>query len=1016
MRRHLARLMIIAAVLAASAGGSASAQYFGRNKVQYKHMDFQILKTEHFDIYFHAGEREGALISARLAERWYARLSQIFAHSLRGRQPLVLYASQAEFAQTNVIPDELSEGTGGVTEPARRRIVLPLAGPLVESDHVIGHELVHAFQFDVTTREGSAPGRSALNQLPLWFVEGMAEYIALGPVSVSTAMWLRDATLHNTLPSIDTLDEAKYFPYRWGHAFWAYVGGRWGDDVIRRMLTIAASGTVDGAIEKVLGVKSKELSADWQAAIRRACEPAVAASRHPEDDRATITGTAFGSELNIGPSLSPDGRRLAFLSSKSWFSIDLYVADATSGRVLRRLTSNATTPHFASLQFVYSAGGWDPSGRELAVATTVAGRATVAIFDVDSGRLEREIPLDDVDDIRNPAWAPDGRAVVFTGMRQGLTDLYIYDLDTSKVRRLTNDAYAKLQPVWSPDGRTIAFVTDQFSTNLSTLAIRPLQLAVIDVETGRITPIPSLPMGDDINPQWSPDGRSLYFVSSPDGIRNVFHVTLATGEIVQLTAVATGVSGITSASPALSVASRAGTLAFSVYDRDAYHIYVRTPQELLEREPTLLGNAALLPPADRRPSEIAALLSNPTLGLAGAADTSVSNYASTLALEGIGQPVIAVGASQFGAAFGGGVSMYFSDLLGNHILATAIQFSSFSGSFSAKDIAFQAGYFNRAHRWNWGIIGGQSPYLTAAFGSTIGVTTQGEPVRVDQTFIDRQTERSLSGVIAYPFNRSQRVEFSGGLTQISFEREVQTQAYSLFTGQRLVDDRTSQTLAPSLTLGSSSVAFVSDTASFGGTSPVQGERYRLEAAPSFGQLNFISMLADYRRYVMPAPFYTIAIRGIHYGRYGADAEDLRLSPLYLGYPTLVRGYDVNSFSPADCVPTSTSACPIFDRLVGSRLLVGNIELRFPLLRPFGTSRRMYGPIPAEVALFADGGVAWDRNQGPAILGGSRRGVSSTGVTVRINLGGYAVGQFDVVRPLQRPQEGWTFQFNLTPGF
>ena len=155
---------------------------------------------------------------------------------------------------------------------------------------------------------------------------------------------------------------------------------------------------------------------------------------------------------------------------------------------------------------------------------------------------------------------------------------------------------------------------------------------------------------------------------------------------------------------------------------------------------------------------------------------------------------------------------------------------------------------------------------------------------------------------------------------------------------------------------------------------------------------------------------------MHYGRYGGGAEDSRLYPLYLGYPTLVRGYDVNSFDATDCVATATSACPAFDRLVGSRMLVANLELRFPLLRPFGVSRRMYSPVPVELALFADGGVAWNRGEKPSFFGGSRDPVSSVGVTVRVNLGGVAIGQFDFARPLQRPDRGWTFAFNLAPGF
>lgn len=283
MRTNLTRVVTLATVLSALlAAAPASAQYFGRNKVQYKNLKFQVLKTEHFDIYFYPEEKASVDISARLAERWYARLSRILAHRLRGRQPLVLYASHPDFEQTNVIQGELGEGTGGVTEPLRRRIVLPLGRPLADTDHVIGHELVHAFQFDMTTGPNSPPGQSGANGLPLWFIEGMAEYLSIGPVDPNTAMWLRDAAQQEKFPSIDKLEDPQYFPYRWGQAFWAYVGGRWGDQVVRQMLGIAASaGNVDVAIEKVLGIKTNELSGDWQTAIRLSYEPVLASTTPP---------------------------------------------------------------------------------------------------------------------------------------------------------------------------------------------------------------------------------------------------------------------------------------------------------------------------------------------------------------------------------------------------------------------------------------------------------------------------------------------------------------------------------------------------------------------------------------------------------------------------------------------------------------------------------------------------------------------------------------------------------------
>jgi len=372
-----------------------------------------------------------------------------------------------------------------------------------------------------------------------------------------------------------------------------------------------------------------------------------------------------------------------------------------------------------------------------------------------------------------------------------------------------------------------------------------------------------------------------------------------------------------------------------------------------------------------------------------------------------------------GSTIGGGLSFYFSDLLGNHMLATAVQLNSGIGNnFSAKDTAAEVAYFDQSHRWQWGVLGGQVPYLSGGISSTVGLTPQAGTVRVDEVVIDRQTEQSMAGLAAYPFDRARRIEFQAGATRVSFDRRIATTVSSLSTGQVLSDQvGDTTTLAPPLNLGNTSAAFVYDTAAFGPTSPISGQRYRLEAAPTFGALTFTNVLADYRRYLMPAPFYTIAARVIHDGRYGSGGEDLRLFPMYIGYPALVRGYDINSFGPGDCVPSATSQCPAFDRLLGSRMLVGNLEFRFPLLRPFVASpSRMYGPIPLEVAFFVDGGVAWNRGESPSLLGGGRKGVSSAGAALRVNLFGYAVGQFDVSRPFQRPGSGWVFQFNLAPGF
>src|SRR4051794_30597836 len=116
MMRIASSRVVILALLAVTLATSAQAQYFGRNKVRYKAFGFEVLKTDHFDIYFYPAEGPAAHLAARMAERWYTRLSRLFGHELGRRQPILLYAGHPDFEQTNAIVGELDEGTGGVTE------------------------------------------------------------------------------------------------------------------------------------------------------------------------------------------------------------------------------------------------------------------------------------------------------------------------------------------------------------------------------------------------------------------------------------------------------------------------------------------------------------------------------------------------------------------------------------------------------------------------------------------------------------------------------------------------------------------------------------------------------------------------------------------------------------------------------------------------------------------------------------------------------------------------------------
>ena len=126
----------------------AVAQYFGKNKVTRQQYDWQIHRSDHFDIYYYEGSSRLVTIMANIAEEAYEQHSQDLQHQLSSRTPLILYQSHVDFRDTNIILDELSEGVGGFAEIFKRRVVIPFTGSLRDFREVIFHELVHIFQYN----------------------------------------------------------------------------------------------------------------------------------------------------------------------------------------------------------------------------------------------------------------------------------------------------------------------------------------------------------------------------------------------------------------------------------------------------------------------------------------------------------------------------------------------------------------------------------------------------------------------------------------------------------------------------------------------------------------------------------------------------------------------------------------------------------------------------------------------------------------------------------------------------
>jgi hypothetical protein len=1009
---------------------TAQAQYFGQNKVQWEQFHFKVLQTEHFDIYYY--EREADVVNdiGRMAERWYARLSRVFNHSF-GRKPIVLYANAADFQQTTTTGEIIGQGTGGFTDEYMNRVVLPLTGDYAENDHVLGHEIVHVFQYDIAKAQSSGSysnrRRFNLEALPLWLVEGMAEYFSKGRIDPLTSMWVRDATIHNRLPDLKKLTrDPRYFPYRYGEALLAYIGGRFGDDAVVRYFLAAGLIGPEPAFDRVLGLSATQVFTDWQESARELYNP-VAQERPASLGNPLLSKKSTRGDLNVGPALSPDGRYVAFLSTRDLFDIDLYLADAKSGAVIRRLVSSDRDAHYDALRFIDSAGSWSPDSQRLAIVTFSRGDNYLGIVDVGTrGFKQTRIP--GIDAITNVAWSPDGHTIAISGQQTGVTDLFLYNIDTNQVRQLTADRFADLQPSFSPDGKTIAFVSDRGpGTLMEQLRMNNMRVSTIDVNSGKVTTLPLFENAKHISPSYAPDG-SLYFIANPEGVPDVYHYSFTDNRIERVTKVQTGVSGITEMSPALSVAMRTGELAFSMFEDDNYNVYTlpaNPPGTLIaSRASAETPRAELLPPLRQTGSLITEYLQRPTEGLLPEGTTfRTSSPSSALHLAYLGAPSVGVGVGigtgQYGV--GGAVSAYFSDVLGHHNLGVSfVGTGTGTGSF-ADQLGGEVFYLNQQNRFNFGADASHIPYVSSGV-QFAGPVTLNDGTVADQydeiTFIE--TVDSASALAQYPFSTTRRLETSAGYQRYSTKTDV----LSVFVvGNTVVGENRGHLPNSkfSLNMFTGNIGFVGDSSVFGFISPVRGTRYRYEVGALTGDLKFQTVLADWRRYFFLRPA-TLAVRALHYGRFGTDAESGRLTPLYIGDIGLIRGYDPYGINAGECVrPTGSNSCPVFDRLQGSRLGLVSIEARVPLLgtKDYGLINAPF--LPTEGFAFADAGAAWSQGQHPKVIFVSNDSTSpnipvfSVGVGLRILLA-YIPIEVYAAKPFQRPAQDIVYGFNIIPGW
>ncbi len=569
----------------------AQGQYFGfgKNRVQYTQFDWRFIQSEHFDVYYYQSKNYYlADITAKSLESAYAQLSNEFRHSLNDRIAVIIYDSHTDFSQTNVVPLPVdAQGIGGVTDKIKNRITMPFMGHYGDYRQVLHHELVHAMFNDMYyggTIQSIIQNNIQLN-IPLWFEEGLSEYVSQG-WDTDTDMFIRDAVINNNLPPISQM--RGFMAYRGGQAFWNFIVEEYGRQKIGEILqAVRQTRNVTAGLRRSTGLEMEELNERFQDFYRRMYFPEVDVREDLRDFASQLTTESFRRAYNTSPAVTPGGDRVAMITNERGY-FDVVVLNARDGSKIKTLVKGEDNVDFEELNILRPNLSWSPDGEYITLSTRSGGSVDLAIVEYSTGNVEK-ILFPQLDAIGSVSWSPDGSKIAFQGNRGPYTNIYVYDIDEDDFISATNDVFSDWDPSWSPDSQSILFASDRgphtrvntFNTNFNILLNPDLgQSDIYQLQLGsnQATRLTSTSTWNEERPIMTRDGRLIY-ISDQNGIPNVYEMDLDSRISYPLTDLITGVMQ-------MSISADGTLLAINSYNRGFVHIFtVSDPFERRITEP-----------------------------------------------------------------------------------------------------------------------------------------------------------------------------------------------------------------------------------------------------------------------------------------------------------------------------------------------------------------------------------------------------------------------------------------------
>ncbi len=523
------RILIYSFILLTIFCSTTLGQYysFGRNKVQYEKFDWKVLRTKHFNIYYYGEMEHIASIGAKIAEETYDEYKVRFDYLVPRRIPLIFYNTSNQFEQTNTTPGLIPEGVGGFFEYVKGRVVIPNTGSLTEFRHVIRHELVHVFMTLKLLRIFRDHRLPAEYFPPLWYTEGLAEYISVKP-DAQAKMVMRDAIINGYFYNLANIYkiEGTFLMYKEGQNFLEFVAHRFGNEKVLQLVdNFWMYTSFTRVMEYTLGEPIKKIDEDWTFYLKRKYYPLLENYTPPEMSSEKLTDFGF----NFSPvPYEIDGKKyLYFVGNRDGYSSVYRLEIDGKGKKPYKpelVLQGEKSEELESFHLFQSSIDISKAGI-LAFVTKEGGTDAIHFFSIKENKIIKNYQNHDLISIASPKFSPSGDKVVFHAVDQkGFSDIFIYNLTSDSLTRLTNDIYDDEDPAFGLNGRQIIFSSDRTAGKYKGV----YNLFSYNLLTHKIEYITYLDAGC-YSPVISPGKKALLFTSELDGVRNIYRMPINDG-------------------------------------------------------------------------------------------------------------------------------------------------------------------------------------------------------------------------------------------------------------------------------------------------------------------------------------------------------------------------------------------------------------------------------------------------------------------------------------------------------